>query len=172
MIPIVSIVGKSDSGKTTLLEKLVRELRNRGYRIATIKHDAHSFDIDHEGKDSWRHKKAGANITVISSPEKMAMVADTDHDHTLSEIRDKFIRDVDLILTEGYKREEHPKIEVFRSELKRELLCQKNDNLVALAGDPASPPEGVPVFDLNEPGPLCDFIVARFIRARTRESRT
>ncbi len=172
MIPIVSIVGKSDSGKTTLLEKLVRELRNRGYRIATIKHDAHSFEIDHEGKDSWRHKKAGANITVISSPEKMAMVADTDHDHTLSEIRDKFIRDVDLILTEGYKREEHPKIEVFRSELKRELLCQKDDNLVALAGDPVNPPEGVPVFDLNEPGHLCDFIVARFVRTRTRESPT
>jgi molybdopterin-guanine dinucleotide biosynthesis adapter protein len=170
MIPIVSIVGKSDSGKTTLLEKIVRELRNRGYRIATIKHDAHSFEIDHEGKDSWRHKKAGANITVISSPEKMAMVADTDHDHTLSEIRDKFIRNADIILTEGYKREEHPKIEVFRSELKRELLCQKNDNLVAIAGDPASPPEDVPVFDLNEPVPLCDFIEARFIRAENEES--
>jgi molybdopterin-guanine dinucleotide biosynthesis adapter protein len=171
MIPIVSIVGKSDSGKTTLLEKIVRELRNRGYRIATIKHDAHSFEIDHEGKDSWRHKKAGANITVISSPEKMAMVADTDHDHALSEIRDKFIRDVDLILTEGYKREEHPKIEVFRSELKRELLCQKDDNLAAIAGDPANPPEGVPVFDLNEPGPLCDFIVTQFVRAQNEERR-
>lgn len=165
MIPIVSIVGKSDSGKTTLLEKLVKELRNRGYRIATIKHDAHSFEIDHEGKDSWRHKRAGANMTLISSPSKMAMVADTDHDHTLSELRDKFIADVDLILSEGYKRETHPKIEVFRSDLNRELLCQEDDNLVAIAGDPSDPPDGVPVFDLNRPEALCDFIEAKFIKA-------
>jgi molybdopterin-guanine dinucleotide biosynthesis protein B len=164
MIPIVSIVGKSDSGKTTLLEKVVKELRNRGHRIATIKHDAHSFEIDHEGKDSWRHKKAGANLTVISSPAKIALVMDSDHDHTLSEIRDKFITDVDLILTEGYKREKHPKIEVFRSELKRDLLCEKDDNLVAIAGDPSDSPEGVPVFDLNQPAALCDFIEARFIK--------
>ncbi|MBI5250073.1 MAG: molybdopterin-guanine dinucleotide biosynthesis protein B [Desulfomonile tiedjei] len=165
MIPIVSIVGKSDSGKTTLLEKIVKELRKRGRRVATIKHDAHSFEIDHEGKDSWRHKKAGANITIISSPSKMAMVLDTDHDHTLSELRDEFIRKVDLIITEGYKREGHPKIEVFRRELKRELLCEEDDNLVAIAGDPANPPDGVPVFDLNRPEPLCDFIEARFIKS-------
>jgi molybdopterin-guanine dinucleotide biosynthesis protein B len=164
MIPIVSIVGKSDSGKTTLLEKIVRELRSRGYRIATIKHDAHSFEIDHEGKDSWRHKRAGANMTIISSSTKMALVADTDHDHSLSELRDKLISDMDLIISEGYKRETHPKIEVFRSEMRRDLLCEKDDNLVAIAGDPSNPPEGIPVFDLNDPGPLCDFIVKRFIR--------
>jgi len=164
MIPIVSIVGKSDSGKTTLLEKVVRELKSRGYRIATIKHDAHSFEIDHEGKDSWRHKKAGAHMTIISSAEKIAMVVDSDHDHDLNEIREKFIDGVDLIITEGYKRENHPKIEVFRSELKRELLCQKDDNLIAIAGDPPESPGGVPIFDLNEAGPLCDFIEARFIR--------
>jgi len=101
MIPIVSIVGKSDSGKTTLLEKVVRELRSRGWRVATVKHDAHSFEIDHEGKDSWRHKQAGACMTIISSPSKIAVVTDTDHDHSLNEIRDRFVRDVDLIVTEG-----------------------------------------------------------------------
>jgi molybdopterin-guanine dinucleotide biosynthesis protein B len=83
MIPIVSIVGKSDSGKTTLLEKLVAELKSRGFRVGTIKHDAHSFEIDHEGKDSWRHKKAGASVSIISSAEKIGMVLDSDHDHTL-----------------------------------------------------------------------------------------
>jgi len=172
MIPILSIVGKSDSGKTTLLEKVVRELTSRGYRIATIKHDAHSFEIDHEGKDSWRHKQAGAVMTLISSPSMIALVADTDRDLDLGEIRERFINGVDLVITEGYKRESHPKIEVFRSELHREMLCTEDENLVAIAGDPSAVPQGVPVFDLNDPGPLCDFIVARFIGQSPRASST
>jgi molybdopterin-guanine dinucleotide biosynthesis adapter protein len=166
MIPVVSIVGKSDSGKTTLLEKLIRTLTDRGFRIAVIKHDAHSFDIDHEGKDSWRHKRAGAAVTVISSPSKFAVVADTDHDHSLSELRDALIRDVDLILSEGYKRESHPKIEVYRAEMHRELLCREDDNLVAIAGAPPNPPHNIPLFDLNDPGPICDFIEERFLKTR------
>ena len=164
MIPIVSLVGKSDSGKTTLLVKLVREFKGRGLRIATIKHDAHSFEIDHEGKDSWRHKHAGATISVISSPQKLALVSDTDHDHSLSELRDKLIRDVDLIITEGYKRETHPRIEVFREERSRDLLCRDDENLIAIAGSPPDPPPGIPVFDLNDPVPICDFIEERFLK--------
>ncbi len=163
MVPIISIVGKSDSGKTTLLEKLIRELTNRGYRIGSVKHDAHSFEIDHEGKDSWRHKQAGAAFTLISSPSKIAMVLDSDHDHSLIELRDKFIRNVDLILTEGYKRENLPKIEVFRSALRREMLCSEDDNLIAVAGDPPSAPGGIPVFDLNDPIPLANFIEQNFL---------
>jgi molybdopterin-guanine dinucleotide biosynthesis protein B len=166
MIPIISIVGKSDSGKTTLLEKLIKGLSARGLRVATIKHDVHGFDIDHQGKDSWRHKQAGAAVTIISSPSKLAMIAETDHDYSLSEIRDKVIRGADLILTEGYKRESHPKIEVYRSEMRRELLCRDDDNLVAIAGDPSEAPEHVPVFDLNDPEPLCDFIEERFLKTR------
>ncbi len=164
MIPILSIVGKSDSGKTTLLEKVVRELTDRGYRIGTVKHDAHSFEIDHEGKDSWRHKHSGAKLTVISSASQVALVSDADHDQSLNEIRDKFIWGVDLIISEGYKRETHPKVEVFRSELRRELLCKADENLIAIAGDPSHPPAGIPVFDINDPGPLCDFIEDRFLR--------
>ena len=171
MIPIVSIVGKSDSGKTTLIEKLVRELRSRGYRVATIKHDAHSFEIDREGKDSWRHKQAGASLTVISSPSKLAMVQDTDHEYTLTELREKLIRGVDLILTEGYKRESNPKIEVIRSEHHREMLCREDDNLIAIAGDPDDPPASVPVFDLNDSLGLCDFLEERFIRTTRPEAR-
>jgi len=163
MIPILSIVGKSDVGKTTLLEKVVRELTNRGRRIATVKHDTHGFDIDHKGKDSWRHKQAGAVMTVISSPAKLALVADTDHDHTLAEIRDRFVSRAELIISEGYKREVHPKIEVFRRGHYEDLLCAEDDNLVAIAGDPLNPPDRVPVFDLNEVGPLCDFIEERFL---------
>jgi len=164
MVPIVSIVGKSDSGKTTFLEKVVKTLANRGYKVGTIKHDAHSFEIDHQGKDSWRHKQAGAAVTVISSPAKIALVADADHDHTLAELRDKFFRDVHIIVSEGYKRETHPKIEVFRSELRRELLCTTDDNLIAIAGDPPDPPAGIPVFDLNDPGPICNYLEDRFLR--------
>jgi len=164
MIPIVSIVGKSDSGKTTLIEKLVRELKSRGFRVATIKHDAHSFEIDCEGKDSWRHKQAGAALTVISSPSKLALVADTDHDYSLAELREEFIRGVDLILTEGYKREDNPKIEVVRSEHHVEMLCREEHSLIAIAGDPPNPPAGVPVFDLNDPQPLCDFLEESFLK--------
>ena len=87
MIPVVSIVGKSDAGKTTLIEKLIPELVRRGYRVATVKHDVHGFDVDREGKDSWRHKQAGAHTVVISSPEKLALIRDVDHDADLAELR-------------------------------------------------------------------------------------
>jgi molybdopterin-guanine dinucleotide biosynthesis adapter protein len=163
MIPMISVVGKSDSGKTTLLEKLIRELTLRGYRIGSIKHDAHSFEIDREGKDSWRHKQAGAVLTLISSPSKIAMIVDSDHDHTLDELRENFISNVDLILTEGYKREHLPKIEVFRSSLRREMLCTGDDNLIAIAGDPKEVPNGIPVFDLDDPRPLATFIEQKFL---------
>ncbi len=166
MVPIISVVGKSGSGKTTLLEKLIRELTKRGYRIGSIKHDAHSFEIDQEGKDSWRHKKAGAVQTLISSASKIAMVLDSDHDHSLKELRDKFVRDVDLVLAEGYKREDLPKIEVFRSSHHKEMLCSKEDNLIAVAGDPPAPPHGTPVFDLNDPVALANFIEQEFLLAR------
>jgi molybdopterin-guanine dinucleotide biosynthesis protein MobB len=164
VIPIVSIVGKSNVGKTTLLEKIIRELTTRGYRIASVKHDAHSFEIDHEGKDSWRHKHAGAVTTVISSREKVAVVADTQRDLTLDELRERFITDADLILSEGYKRERHPKIEVFRAAHHPRLLCGADDHLTAIAGDRPSDDCAVPVFDLEDVGPLCDFLISRFIK--------
>jgi molybdopterin-guanine dinucleotide biosynthesis protein B len=163
MIPIVSIVGKSNSGKTTLIEKLIRELTARGYRIATIKHNRHGFEIDHEGKDSWRHKKAGASITVIASPHMVAAVEDTARDYEIAELRDRYIRNVDLVLSEGFKKNPHPKIEVWRAVLKRDLLCGKEDNLIAIAGD-APPDAGVPLFDINDSKGLADFIEARFLK--------
>jgi molybdopterin-guanine dinucleotide biosynthesis protein B len=131
--------------------------------VATIKHDAHSFEIDHEGKDSWRHKQAGAAVTIISSPTKLAMVADTDHDMSLSEIRERYMRDVDIVITEGYKREEHPKVEVHRKEHHTELLCTNDDNLIAIAGNPVGPAPDVPVFALDDVAGLCDFLEERFL---------
>jgi molybdopterin-guanine dinucleotide biosynthesis protein MobB len=162
MIPIISIVGKSNSGKTTHLEKIISDLVGRGYRVATIKHNRHGFNIDHEGKDSYRHKKAGAHTTVVSSPHQLALIQDVDHDHSFEELRDKFIDDADISLTEGFKVNDYPKIEVFRSELKRELISKKEDGLIAVAADIKLDVD-VPCFDINDPKAITDFIEKKFM---------
>ncbi len=165
MIPIISIVGKSGSGKTTLLEKLVPELTRRGYRVATVKHDMHGFEVDREGKDSWRHKQAGAHTVVISSPQKLALIRDVEEDLTLDEIRGRWIRDVDLILSEGYKRDIQPKIEVFRKEKHKKLLCRKADNLIGIVSNRKFR-VGVPCFDLEDMKGLSDFIEKEILRSK------
>ncbi len=165
IIPIISIVGKSDSGKTTLIEKLVPELTRRGYRVATVKHDIHGFEVDREGKDSWRHKQAGAHSVVISSPTKAALIRDVESDMNLEEIREKLIRDVDLILSEGYKKDVQPKIEIFRKEKHKKLLCTKKDNLVAIVSNRKFR-VGVPCFDLEDPKKLADFIEKEFLKSK------
>jgi molybdopterin-guanine dinucleotide biosynthesis adapter protein len=162
-IPIISIAGKSNTGKTTLLEKLLPELTGRGYRVATIKHNAHGFEIDHEGKDSWRHKKAGARLTIISSPRRIALIEDVDRDIPVDEIREKYIHDVDLILTEGYKGNPFPKIEVFRSELNSELLSEKDNNLLAVASDIKLDID-VPCFNINDAPGIVDLIEKTFLK--------
>lgn len=167
MIPVVSIVGKSNAGKTTLIERIIPELVRRGYRVATIKHDVHGFEIDHEGKDSWRHKKAGASTVVISSPWKIAVVNDVDRDHEIGEIRELYIRDADIILSEGYKRNDFPKIEVYRTELKRELLCRKEDNLIAVASDQPLDVE-VPCVALNDAAAIVDIIEEKFLQKEAK----
>jgi molybdopterin-guanine dinucleotide biosynthesis protein B len=167
MIPIISIVGKSDSGKTTLIEKLVPELTRRGYRVATVKHDMHEFEVDREGKDSWRHKQAGAHTVVISSPKKIALIRDVERDLKLEEIRDKLIQDVDLILTEGYKKDVQPKIEVFREEKHKELLCTKEDNLVGIVSNKTFD-IGVSCFFLDDMKGLADYIERRFLASERK----
>jgi molybdopterin-guanine dinucleotide biosynthesis protein B len=170
MIPIISIVGKSDSGKTTLIEKLIPELTRRGYRIATVKHDVHGFEVDREGKDSWRHKQAGAHTVVISSPEKVALIRDVENDLTLEEIREKLIQDVDLILSEGYKKDVQPKIEIFRKEKHKQLLCTKDDNLVAIVSNKKFK-VGVSCFFLDDIKGVADFIEKKYLRS-TKERET
>jgi molybdopterin-guanine dinucleotide biosynthesis protein B len=165
VIPIVSIVGKSDSGKTTLIEKLVPELTRRGYRVATVKHDMHGFEVDREGKDSWRHKQAGAHTVVISSPQKVALIRDVERDLSLDEIREKLVQDVDLIVSEGYKRDVQPKIEVFRKEKHKKLLCTKEDNLIAVVSNQKFR-VGVPCFDLDDIKGLAGFIEKEFLKSK------
>ena len=165
MIPIISIVGKSDSGKTTLIEKLVPELTRRGYRIATVKHDVHGFEVDREGKDSWRHKQAGAHTVVISSPKKVALIRDVEKDLTLEEIRERLIQDVDLILSEGYKKDVQPKIEIFRKEKHKELLCTKKDNLIAIVSDRKFR-VGVSCFFLDDIRGVAEFIEKKYLQSK------
>jgi molybdopterin-guanine dinucleotide biosynthesis protein B len=162
MPPIVSIVGGSDAGKTMLLEKLVRELKKRGYRIGTVKHDAHGFEVDHEGKDSWRHKRAGASTVAISSPKKVAIIKDVETEETLDGLASKYFQDVDIILTEGYKKEDKPKVEVFRSPVHDTLLCKEDEHLIAVVSNTSFNLD-VPQFELNDVKGLADFLEQGFL---------
>jgi len=134
MIPVISFVGSSNSGKTTFLVKVVSELKSRGYRLAVIKHDSHSFEIDYPGKDSWRMTQAGSDVVVVSSADKMAMVKRHTQEMTLNQLVDAVAGWVDIVITEGYKRENKPKIEVHRSGVSDKILCREEE-LLALVTD-------------------------------------
>lgn len=166
--PIVSVVGTSDSGKTTLLERLIPELKARGYKVAVVKHDVHGFEMDREGKDSWRLKQAGADAVIVSSPKRIGLIQDVEKDHSLEELRDRFLLEVDLILSEGYKRGIHPKVEVYRKDRGRELICTEQDNLLAVASD-VPLPLGVPCVDIDDPKALADLIEERILRPAARD---
>jgi molybdopterin-guanine dinucleotide biosynthesis protein MobB len=164
--PVVSIVAKSGTGKTTLLEKLIAELKKRGYKVGAVKHDAHSFSIDHEGKDSWRLTEAGADTMLITSPEKVAMVKrNPGAEPVLMETIATFCGDLDIVLTEGFKRSSMPKIEVHRRVRSEKLLCRGDEHdptLIAVASDSPLALD-VPVYDINDAAGLCDLIVERFL---------
>lgn len=133
MIPVISFIGRSGVGKTTYLEKLIAELKRRGYRIGVVKHDIHGFEMDHPGKDTWRHAQAGADIVCISSSEKFALIKKTRGEMSLNEIV-PFLDDVDIILVEGYKNHSSLRVEVFRQNAGREPLGRP-DGLFAVVSD-------------------------------------
>jgi len=133
MPPIVSIVGKSKSGKTTLIEKLIRELKSRGYRVATIKHTPQMLTFDEPGKDSWRHTQAGSEATVTSSPDKMVLIKPVSGDLSLEQIAHLLGEDYDIILTEGFKQGNAPKIEIHRKQAGPPLASVRK--LIAIATD-------------------------------------
>lgn len=117
MPPLVSIIGRSKSGKTTLIEKLVKELKSRGYKVATIKHTPQGMTFDELGKDSWRHLQAGSEAAAISSSDKVVLIRSVKQDPSLDEIVRFFGEDYDIILAEGFKQGSAPKIEVHRREV-------------------------------------------------------
>jgi len=163
----VSFVAKSGTGKTTLLEKVIAELKGRGYRVGVIKHDAHRFDIDHPGKDSHRLTAAGADTMLISSPKKLALIKQHAEAPSIEELIATYFSDVDLILTEGFKKGGLPKIEVHRAERSPALLCrgeQHDPTLLAVASDEALELD-VPVLDLNNPSQVADFVEKYIIKS-------
>jgi molybdopterin-guanine dinucleotide biosynthesis protein B len=160
-VSIVSVVGKSGSGKTTFLEKLLPELKRRGYRVATVKHDVHGFDIDQPGKDTWRHAQAGAEAVVISSPRRFALIQRLDEEMPLDEIA-SYVRGVDIIITEGYKRGDKPKIEISRRAKSTELICAEEE-LIAVVTDQRFPLD-VPHFGLEDVAGVADLLEDKFLK--------
>ncbi|MDO8886903.1 molybdopterin-guanine dinucleotide biosynthesis protein B [Candidatus Oleimmundimicrobium sp.] len=159
--PIISIVGKSNSGKTTLIEKLVPEIKKRGYKIATIKHDVHGFDIDVPGKDSWKHAQAGVDSVVVSSAGKIAVIKKLEAELSLDEIATRYLSDVDIVITEGFKKQNKPKIEVFREAVHKTPL-NLNDELVAIVSDDEVDVK-VAQFGFKEIEKLADYIEREFM---------
>lgn len=168
--PIVSFVGKSNSGKTTFLEKLIPEMKRRGYRLGVIKHDAHSFTIDHEGKDSYRLKEAGADTVILSSETKLALVKDVGTTPSLHELCNKFLLDVDIIFSEGYSKENAHKIEISRCANSTELIFQ-NDECIAIISD-WTPETCLPVYNLNDVEKVGDFIQENILARQDSENKS
>jgi molybdopterin-guanine dinucleotide biosynthesis protein MobB len=159
-VKAVAFLGRSGTGKTTLIEKVLPELAGRGYRVGAIKHDAHRFDIDHPGKDSHRMVAAGAATMLITSSKMLALVKKHVKSPPAEELIDLYFRDMDLVLVEGFRKSGLPKIELFRREKNQLLICRgeiDDPTLVAVASD-ASLDVDVPLLDLNAPETIADFI--------------
>jgi molybdopterin-guanine dinucleotide biosynthesis protein B len=168
VIPILSVVGRSESGKTTLLEKLIRELAGRGRRVGTIKHHYHGpVTVDVPGKDSWRHRQAGAHAVALVSPDTVFVVRDTPAAISLESLTHLAFCGVDLVLTEGFKSGPMPKIEVNRRAQQAPLLCGPADHLAAVVSD-WDTGASVPHFGLEAVPPLADFIERNYLQASTR----
>jgi molybdopterin molybdotransferase len=159
--PVVSIVGKSESGKTKLMEQLIREFKKRGYKVAALKHTHHKVEIDQAGKDSWKFAQAGSDAVGLSSPDKFALVKNVDHDPDIEEIMAIAGPEFDIILAEGFKKSRIPKIEVHRKALGDDLLCS-SEELSAVVTDA---PLGADVAELpwGNATAVADFIERNFI---------
>lgn len=166
-IPVVSVVGKSDSGKTGVLERLVRELVARGYRVATVKHHVHEVDVDIPGKDSWRHAKAGSSVTMISSPTQFVVAGAVDRERTLAEIVEA-AGDVDILVTEGFLRAGSTRIEVSRRARSEDPILEPSARFALVTDNPDLPAGDRPVFGLDDGTGLADLIEREILNGRTR----
>jgi molybdopterin-guanine dinucleotide biosynthesis protein B len=166
-IPIVCFVGRSNSGKTTFIERLIPELVCAGYKVATVKHAGHGFDLDTEGKDSWRHKQAGASTVVVLSKGSMAMFADVSDEMTVEAVRERFLDDTyDLIIAEGWKHEGYPKIIIVREQVGE--IPVSHEGLLAVVSD-RSVGLNVPVFGLTDVSAVAALIMKHFPRRARSE---
>ncbi len=162
MVPVLSIVGRSNSGKTTLIERLVPEFNSKGLRVGVIKHVPHEFNVDIAGKDSYRHKQAGADTIMILSPKHMVVVKDVYHESSLEDSL-PYLTGLDMVMTEGFKGCNWPKIEVFRSGIHREPpVCLNDPSLTAIVSDIKLKTE-VPLFGVNDTTKISDFIAQQIL---------
>ena len=163
MPPIVSIVGESKSGKTTLIEALISELKSRGYRIATIKHSVHRLNFDKPDKDSWRHIQAGSDATAIVSPDQVVLIKVAAQEPDLSEIARLLGEDYDIILGEGFKQSSVPKLEIHRKAVGPPL--SQIDNIIAIATDEPLETK-TRQFPLHDIKGLADLLENSFIKPK------
>jgi molybdopterin-guanine dinucleotide biosynthesis protein B len=164
-VPTISVVGNSGAGKTTFLEKLIRELKRRGYRVAAIKHDAHNFQMDHPGKDTYRLAEAGSDVVLISAAHRLALLENVAGERSLDDLVAMVSDRVDVILTEGYRQAAKAKIEVSRRDFGSELVATPQD-LLALVTDQRFEAD-VPHFDLDDAQGVADLLESRFRLAPT-----
>lgn len=160
--PVLCFVGRKNSGKTTLMEKVILGLKTAGYRVGAVKHDAHRFEIDHPGKDSFRFQAAGADTTVISSPHMTAVIMHHREEMALGSILSRFVSEVDIVLLEGYKTSPFPKIEVHRKATGEPLLRPPPPGLIAVATDEPMD-TSVPQFGIHDPDSLRRFIIEQLL---------
>ncbi|MDR4506683.1 MAG: molybdopterin-guanine dinucleotide biosynthesis protein B [Candidatus Brocadiaceae bacterium] len=165
--PIFSIVGSSNSGKTTLIIKLIKELKSRGYCVGAIKHTHHEPSFDRRGKDSWMHTQAGADTAIVASKKIVGITRKTSEEMQLLEIIKMYLKDADIIVVEGYKSEPLPKIEVFRTVNNGELVCKNDKNLIAVIGD-HDPSIGKPFIHIDaNPSLIVDLLLSLLGRKST-----
>lgn len=159
MARVIGVCGFKNSGKTTLVEKLVRHLTSLGYKISTVKHAHHDFDIDHEGRDSFRHRKAGATEVAVVSQNRFAIMHELrgSKPPSLDEILAK-LSPCDLVIIEGYKRDTHDKIELRNLDLNHPLLAGSDPTVVAVAAN-GTVTASVPVFNRDDVAAIAAFIV-------------
>jgi molybdopterin-guanine dinucleotide biosynthesis protein MobB len=157
---VFGVVGWKNSGKTGLMERLVEEISGQGFSVSTVKHAHHTFDVDHPGKDSHRHRVAGAREVLLSSGKRWALMHELSggNEPPLEALLEK-LSPVDLVLIEGYKRDKHTKVEAHRAETGQPLIARDDPTIVAVASDSA--PEGlnVPVYDLDDTASIAAFIL-------------
>ena len=175
MSPIVAIVGKSQSGKTMLVEQLIRELKKRGYRIAALKHSHCEVEIDHPGKDSWKFTQAGSDAVCISSPDKLAFIRNLNCELKVEEITPILGSEFDLVLAEGFKKSKIRKIEVHRKELGDNLICSPEELSAIVTDSPTDTliADGfkLPIFRWSDTVAIADFIEKNFLRAISGEGK-
>ena len=159
---VLGLAGWSGSGKTTLLVALIPELTRRGLTVSTIKHAHHAFDVDAPGKDSWRHRAAGAQEVLVSSEKRWALMRELRGapEARLEELLAR-LAPVDLVLVEGFKAERHDKLEVWRRAVGKPLLAATDPQVMAVASDGPVAESPAPMLDLNAPAAIADFLVRR-----------